>query len=142
MIKKWFIITILLIYSFMDVNSISKADEANVHDRIMIGLKIFPALVGGNMDLSTYVNNDGKLLLLIAHTNLSSAERVAAFLRSTVNNIYKYPIDIIATNDIDFKEYQVLRLPVFFSPSNFLQRIVKKLLPTESKTKLLYFHLL
>lgn len=72
--------------------------------RLRLGEKMFPHIIGGNLDLSKKQNKDGKLLLVVFYQhNRTLAEEIADRLQSTVKYIYKYQIRITVTNDISFQ---------------------------------------
>ncbi|MBF0214871.1 MAG: hypothetical protein HQM00_15140, partial [Magnetococcales bacterium] len=64
--------------------------------QLQLGIKMFPALVGGNLDLSSQKNKEGALSLLIVYEqNRDIAEQMAHTLDTTVKIIDKFPIQVV-----------------------------------------------
>jgi len=118
----------LFLFFFQGMFFLLMADD-NVEHRINIGLKLFPTIVGGNLNLGNKLNDDGKLLLLIAvKKNHTQAQIMEHTLRQTVNNIYKYPLSIKVTDNLFLQKNQNLKIAgIFISekfPKNELQSII------------------
>jgi len=105
--------------------------EQSTRDRVWLGLQMFPALVGGNMDIRTKLDSGGKLLLLVVFQNDRVwAKKMAESLDKRVNNIYKYPIRTDITEDIDFKAY---------NPGQVAGVFVSEQLSPDRRTRLVSF---
>ncbi|MBF0461926.1 MAG: hypothetical protein HQL87_11060 [Magnetococcales bacterium] len=62
---------------------------------LQLGIKMFPSLVGGNLDLAAQKNAAGKLLLLVVYReNRASGEQVANTLNNSIQVIDQFPIQV------------------------------------------------
>lgn len=105
------IIVIVLVIVVLSATKALFATKAHggsrgVEHQIQLGIKMFPTMVGGNLDIKARRNEDGKLLLVILYRgNIRAGEQAADKLRSSVKRIYKYPIRVVVTDDFDFKAF-------------------------------------
>lgn len=90
------------------ISSHAYADEMETR-RIMVGLKLFPAVVAADYLVSEKKDKDGRLLLLILHEdNLKQANELANSLRQ-IDQIKNIPIKVEVHT---FNEFLNQKLPV------------------------------
>lgn len=78
---------------------LARSFESNTDHLLQLGVKMFPTLVGGNLDLESQKSDSGNLLLLVLfHDNRSAAEGVVNRLQASVRVILKYGIDVQAVD--------------------------------------------
>ncbi|MBF0273133.1 MAG: hypothetical protein HQL98_13875 [Magnetococcales bacterium] len=80
--------------------TVGKAAENEVRYLVQLGIKMFPALVGGNLDIASQQNDAGTLLLLVVYQeeNRPAAEQVTKRLQGSIRLIHQYPVEITMTD--------------------------------------------
>ena len=110
--------TCLLLYLFILANP-AQADEIELR-RIMVGLKLFPAVIAADYLVTEKKDKDGQLLLFILHEdNTKQANNLANSLRQ-IQKIKNIPIKVEAHTFNDFIEQKLPPLAAAFiaEPAN------------------------
>ena len=86
--------------------TVAQAVDSGAEYALQLGIKMFPTLVGGNLDIDTQKNAEGKLLLLVVYQeNRPGGEEVVARMNSSVRVIYKTPVQILLTDVAGFAAF-------------------------------------
>ncbi|MBF0272139.1 MAG: hypothetical protein HQL98_08770 [Magnetococcales bacterium] len=99
-----------IIYEFFLLLMLWYASEGLCSDtnghRLQLGIKIFPALVGGNLDLASQTNKDGTLLLLIVYgEDRGTGENLVRMLNTSTRVIDHYPIQVVVCMVSEFRQF-------------------------------------
>ncbi|NGZ06937.1 MAG: hypothetical protein G8237_11340 [Magnetococcales bacterium] len=88
-------LVVLLIWIMVSASARALTVESDSEHLLQLGVKMFPTLVGGNLDLDNLINADGALTLLVLYQeNRLAAQGVVNRLQASVRIIHKYPVDI------------------------------------------------
>ncbi|MBF0629064.1 MAG: hypothetical protein HQL91_12675 [Magnetococcales bacterium] len=96
--KPGFLVTVLLGFLLVFA-TMTRAANGEVDHLLQLGIKMFPTLVGGDLELTNQKNEAGKLLLLVLYQeNRTAGEEVLKRLQGSVQTIYKLPVQIVLTD--------------------------------------------
>jgi hypothetical protein len=89
-------IFLLLILMFLVVNSsiLFAYDDETAQYRILLGIKIFPTLVTGDLDLSTKLDNSKVILLVVSQENKETAIFIKDKLLEKIKLLAGYEVDV------------------------------------------------
>ncbi|MBF0369828.1 MAG: hypothetical protein HQL52_10255 [Magnetococcales bacterium] len=109
-------------------------------DRVQIGVRMFPKMVGGNLQISTKKNPSGKLLLLVAYDkDWKTGQKVAEHLKSSVDNIHNLPLEVAVTGDLDFKPYEADHIAGIFLADKLSKGKLDRLIDFGIKRQIVLF---
>ncbi|MBF0136100.1 MAG: hypothetical protein H7833_16210 [Magnetococcus sp. DMHC-1] len=88
------------------VATLARAGDSEAEYTLQLGIKMFPTLIGGNLDLDSQRNSAGKLLLLVVYQdNLQAGEEVVKKMNNSIKVIYKSPVQIELSDVAGCKEF-------------------------------------
>jgi len=130
-LKRFLLIFSIVIISFFEIAYCPQAISKNIQHRTWIGLKLFPALLGGNMNIKSKVGSDDKLLIVIIYNyDFEWAHKLSESLHKSVKNINEYPIRTSISNDISFEAYRSEKIAGIF---------ISEIMPREQLSKIKNF---
>jgi len=131
----------IIIYFFLFYSLIiSSSFPQSLQDRIHLGIKLFPTIVGGNLDLKSQCDSNGYITLLVVYsTNQIAANKAFDTLQHSVDKIYHYPIHIYITNDLNFSNYQDKAVSGIFISEKLPAYLIKKVVRFGVQNKVIVF---
>lgn len=75
--------------------------------RFNVGLKLFPAVLGGSRGLADKVRADGRLRIIVAHIDSPQTARRAARYLSDIKQINAIPLDVVTLSTAEMRGAEI-----------------------------------